>query len=248
VINASILILDFDGLLVDSAPECWIRCKEASKMDDSLDDIYDSNEKKYIFLKTRYLVGPAHEFYYLIKALQKSSSTYEVEEKFYKLLNSNNTSAQRFKDFFFKSRLEAQEKNEKKWIESNNFFYPALSMAKRFAEVDRLYIASMKDEESVLKLLIHHKIKCNKSKVLGRTYGDDKYNHVSHIISKYPLINKKYFLFMDDNLRHIKEVTSLGIESRLVTWGYASNLSIKNALKNNFKTIHLSDCSNVQFK
>ena len=53
---------------------------------------------------------------------------------------------------------------------------------------------------------------------------------------------------MDDNLRHIEEVSSLGIKLRLVTWGYASILSIKNALENKFKTINLDDCSNVILK
>ena len=50
------------------------------------------------------------------------------------------------------------------------------------------------------------------------------------MIDQYPLMTQGDFLFMDDNIRHINEVCSLGIESALVTWGYGSESSVAAAL------------------
>jgi|APSaa5957512535_1039671.scaffolds.fasta_scaffold109473_2 phosphoglycolate phosphatase-like HAD superfamily hydrolase len=244
-IKAKILVLDFDGLLVDSAPECWLRCIDAAKADISLKNVKFTNANKKTFLRMRHLVGPAHEFYFLIKSLEKNTSDVEVEKKFKKLSKNDNKNALKFKEYFFSSRVFAQNKNMKSWIESNYFFTPALNMAKRFSKSGKLYIATMKDERSVLELLEYHDIFCEKSKVLGKKYGDDKYKHLSHVISDNPLIARDDFLFMDDNIRHIDEIQPLKIRSVLVAWGYGTRLSINQAKEKKIKIMNIEDCSEV---
>ena len=131
------------------------------------------------------------------------------------------------------------------WIESNNFFDPAIRMAKRFCEVDKLYVATMKDEDSVIELLNYQNINCDTSKILGLSYGDNKYNHLSYVIDQHPSLSNSDFLFIDDNIRHINEVNSLGVSSMLVTWGYGTKDSIEFAKKNKIKTLSIEDCSRV---
>ena len=245
MIKAKILILDFDGLLVDSAPECWLRCVDACQMDTSLKDSKFTDVDKNTFLRMRYLVGPAHEFYFLMRSLVECTTDSDIERNFKELLKGDDKNALKYKGCFFNSRVLAQNKNMKSWIESNNFFYPALSMAKKFSDSGKLYIATMKDEESVLKLLEYNDICCDKSKVLGRRYGDDKYSHISYVIDQNPTISRDEFLFMDDNIRHINEIKSLGVRSMLVTWGYGTKSSINYAKKNQIKTIDLVDCNKV---
>ena len=80
---------------------------------------------------------------------------------------------------------------------------------------------------------------------MGRRYGDDKYSHISYVIDQNPTITRDGFLFMDDNIRHIDEIKSLGIRSMLVTWGYGTKSSINYAKKNKIKTIDLADCNKV---
>ena len=239
------MILDFDGLLVDSAPECWLRCVDATQLDISLKSLKYSDSNKKIFLRMRYLVGPAYEFYFLIKSLEGYASDKEVRKKFTSLSEHNYKNAKRFEEYFFNSRVLAQKTDMQSWLESNNFFLPAIDMAKRFSKIGRLYIATMKDEESVLELLKYHNIECDKSKVLGRKYGDNKNSHLSYVIDQYPLMTQGDFLFMDDNIRHINEVCSLGIESALVTWGYGSESSISDAKKNKIQILNIEDCIKV---
>jgi len=245
MINTKVLILDFDGLLVDSAPECWLRCVDATQVDASLKSLNYSHPNKKAFLRMRYLVGPAYEFYFLMKSLEGYTSDADVEKKFTSLSECENKNARRFVEYFFNSRVMAQKADMKSWIKSNNFFLPAIDMAKRFSKLGRLYIATMKDEESVLELLKYHNIECDESKVLGRRYGDDKSSHLSYVIDQYPLMRRNDFLFMDDNIRHIDEIYSLGIKSALVTWGYGSESSISYAQKNKIQIMNIEDCSEV---
>ena len=103
----------------------------------------------------------------------------------------------------------------------------------------------MKDEESVLELLKYHDVECDQSKVLGRKYGDNKYSHLSYVIDQYPLMTRSDFLFMDDNIRHIYEVGSLGIKCVLVNWGYGAPSSISDAMKNKVQILNIGDCIKV---
>jgi len=245
VLNYKVAILDFDGVLVDSAPECWLRCVDASKIDNSLKSLDYSSSVKDLFLLMRYLVGPAHEFYFLIKSLEKYTNASDVEKNFIKLANGDKKNALKFKDFFFNSRVIAKNNNLKGWIKSNNFYGPAISMAKRFSAVNKLFIATMKDEESVIELLNYHNVNCNTSKILGLNYGDNKYKHLSYVLEQNPTLSSNDFLFLDDNIRHINEVSCLGISAMLATWGYGTKNSIDFANKNNIQTLSLEDCNQV---
>ena len=238
--------MDFDGLLVDSAPECWSRCLDACQMDPYLKDIKYSDIDRTNFIRMRYLVGPAHEFYFLMHSLISNKNDSEIAKSFKKLLEGDCKKALEFKNNFFLSRFVAQKNNLKSWIESNKFFYPALSMAKKFADSGKLFIATMKDEDSVLKLLDYHDVKCDDSRVLGRRHGDNKFAHISYVINQNPKIKRDKLLFMDDNIRHINEVKTLGIRSMLVSWGYATKSSIDYAKKNHIEIIDLSDCHGVE--
>ena len=82
-----VLIIDFDGVLVDSAPECWLRCVDSSKIDNSLKSLDYSSPIKDLFIQMRYLVGPAYEFYFLIKSLETYKNAVDIEIFFKKLAN-----------------------------------------------------------------------------------------------------------------------------------------------------------------
>lgn len=245
MLRYKVLILDFDGVIVDSAPECWLRCVDASKIDKTLKTFNYSSPIKNIFLKMRYLVGPAHEFYFLMKSLESYTRSDDIEKNFKKLSHSHKKNALEFKEFFFNSRVEAKKNNMQGWIESNNFFDPVIKMAKKFCEVDKLYIATMKDEDSVIELLNYKNIFCDTSKILGLSYGNNKHSHLSYVIDQHPLLSISDFLFMDDNIRHINEVYSLRISSMLATWGYGTKDSIELAKKNKIKTLTIEDCNKV---
>ena len=240
-----VLIIDFDGVLVDSAPECWLRCVDSSKIDNSLKSLDYSSPIKDLFIQMRYLVGPAYEFYFLIKSLETFTKAVDIEKNFKKLANENKKNALEFRDLFFKSRALAKKNNLQEWIKSNNFYGSAIKMAQRFSEVDMLFVATMKDEGSVKELLIDQKVSCSDSQILGLSYGDNKHKHISYVLSQHPSLSRNDFLFIDDNIRHIQEVSSLGVSSMLATWGYGTKDSIDFANKNKIKTLNIEDCNQV---
>ena len=245
MLNYKILILDFDGVLVDSAPECWLRCVDASKIDNSLKSLDYLSPVKDLFIRMRYLVGPAHEFYFLLKSLETYIKDDDIEKNFIKLVNGHKKNALEFKEIFFNGRVIAKNNNLQGWIKSNNFHDPAIRMAQRFSEVNKLYVATMKDEDSVKELLNYQNVNCNTSKILGLSYGDNKYSHLSYVLDQHPFLSNNDFLFIDDNIRHINEVNCLGISSMLATWGYGTKDSIESASKNNINTLSIEDCNQV---
>ena len=58
-----VLILDFDGVIVDSIDECFERSLDAYQCLNS--EFSLSSYNKNLFYKYRYLVGPASHFVYL---------------------------------------------------------------------------------------------------------------------------------------------------------------------------------------
>ena len=65
---SKVLILDFDGVIVDSIDECFERSSDAYKCLN--DEFYVSSYYKKLFYKYRYLVGPASHFVYLFDAIK----------------------------------------------------------------------------------------------------------------------------------------------------------------------------------
>lgn len=246
MIEPKIIVLDFDGVILDSSFECWLRCVDASKLDKTLKSLKFSEEKKNTFLKMRYLVGPAYEFYYLIKSLEFSLEKEKIENQFKIFAKTQKKNAELFSNFFFKSRENAKKKNFAEWIKCNYFFEPMLDLIKRSIYSNKLYIATLKDKKSVIDLLSSRNIFIDKSKVLSLDYGENKFTHLSFILNKYKKVNASEVLYIDDNLNHLMEVCDLGINSRLATWGYCTFDSIKIAKKNNIKTINIRECNEIK--
>jgi len=244
--KVKLLILDFDGVIVDSAYECWVRCADVTTVDETLDDVQTDDEAaKGLFLKYRYLVGPAHEFYYLMRAIQECGDE-TVSQCFYEYASENdNTLAYRFKDNFFKSRQRHKKKDMAGWIGSNKGYRSVIDLAVRFSDRSRLFIATMKDEQSVLDILKFNGINCKSTHILGDSLGSNKYEHLSKIISRHQEIEANDIMFIDDNYKHLREVAELGVDMKLATWGYGTAESHKEALINGVSLMNLDDCEEI---
>ena len=243
------LVLDFDGVIVDSAQECWLRCVDASNADDSLLNIMKNDKNKnQSFLKFRYLVGPPHEYYYLVKALENvnTGTEEEIVDKFNTFVTTNNEeNAYRFKKYFFNSRKLHKKKDFSDWVSCNKVYKQVIEMAKKFMAHDKLFIATMKDEQSVADILSYNKIKCPMSHILGNSHGTNKYEHILKIIEMSKGVKNNEICFIDDNYKHLIETATIGVTMRLATWGYVSEETLITAQNCGVKLINLSDCENV---
>ena len=104
---SKVLILDFDGVIVDSIDECFERSSDAYKC--LHDEFFVSSCNKKLFYKYRYLVGPASHFVYLFDAIKMISNPKEQEctaEQLFNELLSSETKQQKerritFEGLFF---------------------------------------------------------------------------------------------------------------------------------------------------
>ena len=240
--STKFLILDFDGVLVDSAFECWSRCLDVCKSDKVFSNTKFNETLKNSFFKYRYLVGPAREFYFLMKSLSHSFNPEDVKENFRKFSSLDKLKSEEFEKNFFLSRKIAKQNNKKKWIESNYFFEPVIKLARVFSDKNRLFIATLKDKKSVIDLLKYKNLNINDSHILDLGYGDNKFDHISKILKINSNLSTNNFMFIDDNIKHIMETAPLGISTFLATWAYNKFKKIES---DKIKTLSLEDCSKI---
>jgi len=241
-----ILALDFDGVICNSIDECllvsYYAYTNTSDLSFDFSEI-NSNYKKQ-FRKYRYLVGPAHQFYYLWEIIINNNEN--IPEIFNKI-NSNKKLEEGFSNKFYTIRKELINDNYQRWIRLNPFYDDLFLILKENIDLNDLYIVTSKDLISVNKLLISNSIYIDIEHIFSRELSFSK-------VKLFKLLNDKYqipynnIIFVDDKISHLIEVKSLGVHCYLSMWGYIGPESVEIANYNNISTILLSDLSDKLIK
>ena len=107
----NVLVLDFDGVISNSIKECFINSYRAFHEWDSVEDYFlqvNQPEMEELFIKYRYLVGPAYEYYCLWKTIEECIELPDhdfVERYQNQKQNSSQTLLEEFSERFFKKHF-----------------------------------------------------------------------------------------------------------------------------------------------
>lgn len=224
--STEILVLDFDGVIVDSALECFERCLQAYPRNQiSRVGIDYHLHLKARFFKYRYLVGPAPYFWDLMEAISIYSfdkSGMGVPELFNALAADRSDEIIRARETFtyefFNSRRLMIEQSKNNWL-SQHDVYPEVKPLLKSVDSNNVFIATMKDSDSVVELLRHFNISISKENILGNEVGDNKLVHINKILS-FVDCDPEEMLFVDDNVHHLEEVSETKIGLAYASWGY----------------------------
>jgi phosphoglycolate phosphatase-like HAD superfamily hydrolase len=241
--NQKIIVFDFDGVVCDSTDECMVSSWNAWETWESRSGFRKtvaefSDEDKENFKKVRPRVRGAGEYYILRRAFTENiriddQQTYQyLEEQWKKYLIP-------FKSIFFDMRNRLRQENLDQWIDLHPIYDNVIDVMKTLNDKNKLYIATLKDAESVRLILAKQ----------GLTLLDERLLDQAQIKSKLQALDqfrhqigceKIEMIFIDDNVTHLLEPKSSNYPVFLTTWGSTMKEYLDIAEQNNIPL--LNDC------
>ena len=216
------ILLDFDGVIVDSIKECYKVSLDSYYGINGL--TYNKQEYKKLFYKYRYLAGPVYQFMSLHGLLEKiiNNNLNESDSiKLFKKIDSEYTPElkKEYEYNFFQNR-QFYKHQMNKWLEMHKLtnFGKVLQQIEDFKDY---YIITTKDKDSVKLLCDHFSININ------NVFSKDDYNSFGSkgkIISNF-IDNSKYesAIFVDDSVKHLDSVNDARVKLFFANWGYDIN-------------------------
>ena len=219
------IFLDFDGVLFNTVRETYTVTMIALGRCIRIEDI-DFNSKHFErFNKFRYLVGPAWNYYYLFKYIDKDTKNYAINltEGYKKSLDqSRSEEHQFFEKKFFQTRKQLRKIDYDNWlslISPYSFVESVRELINEFR--DQFFIITTRDQGSVLDLLRL----CNLNIVSSNVFAKKEYaslsskvNIIQYLINKYRIEES---IFVDDMEEHLIASEAIeGLSTMQAKWGY----------------------------
>ncbi len=242
--SKKVFIFDFDGVICDSTPECMVSAwntwnKFHNKRENFLTDL-SSFKKKEInsFKLLRPFVRGAGEYFTLMNFLDVGYPIKNISKDIYeKSVLNNEINNQKYKEIFYHQRSLLRSKNLNEWIKLHKIFKPVLKFISKLYQDNELYIATLKDKESVKIILESNDIFLKDSKILDQSQINNKLSALNFFKD---LLRKKNeeIIFIDDNVSHLLEPNKKGYLVHLSTWCNCSEESKSIAKKNGIKLLN----------
>jgi phosphoglycolate phosphatase-like HAD superfamily hydrolase len=217
------VFLDFDGVLFDTVREVYAVSMITLDRSNRISDIDFGSKHFEKFNQLRYLVGPAWNYYYVMKAVEEGPSTDDFEIDYKSLLDQQTQGEHcSFEKFFFQTRQQLREKEHDHWL-SMIFPYNIVEdlriIIRKFKE--HFFLVTTRDRESVKDLMDLHNMDILDSNIFAKTEYES-YRSKKHIIKS--LINKYQIdeaLFIDDLEEHLESCGTIeGLSTIQAKWGY----------------------------
>ncbi len=212
-----ILCLDFDGVLCDSAVECLVTGYNAyHDAAVSGPDEIEPGLRDY-FLKYRYLVGPANDFGVLFHAFEQGGETL-TRESYDAMREATRAMREDFGPRFFASRDRLKQDMDH-WLGLHRLFEQ--SRAVLDIGFPSFYVITTKDADSVMRLAEFSGYHGRILGVYGKEIATDKRVSFQTLFrDRNDQQASETYLFVDDNVVHLQQVSDLPVEPWLATWGY----------------------------
>lgn len=213
-----VLALDFDGVIWDSAPECYevgwrVFLKEFGK------DL-SGEQQRQRFLMGRPLARTGHDFYLLFYLMATDPdldlSTYPLES-FLSLRNDHAEDASCFDREFYLLREAYREDDFEVWSSWQGPYPEVITLLDRLEKRFKgVALATTKDQASAHALLqtIHRDWP-----IWGKEFSTDKGEQILGIAQHYSISPQK-ITFIDDLLENLDQVAPTGAQGGLAAWGY----------------------------
>jgi len=232
-------VFDFDGVICDSTPECYVTSYIAWQVMNSYPvkiNIKFNEEKIYKkFSKFRPFIKGGGEYfifyYFESNKIKKNYYNYNIFKK--KLKTDINT----YSKIFYNERKKLMKKNLNKWLNLNYIFPDVLKTLKTLNNNNKLLISTMKDKKSVLSILKKNNLLLKKNNILDQFEIKDKSESLNIFMKKFKL-KKNDIYFFDDNVNHILKPKREGFNVYLTTWGFSTKEFKQIAKKNDISILN----------
>ncbi|HZX44717.1 MAG TPA: hypothetical protein VFF28_03450 [Candidatus Nanoarchaeia archaeon] len=230
-----ILVLDYDGVIVDSEPEAFaasMNCYAKFKGKDRLFTVWDIKDidlkYKTLHEKNKALrpyVSTVDHIYAIMEVIERGIKV-ENDAQFYNFAANINVPSG-FKEEFHRERKRFQEEDFDEWMKSTKPFAQALAgliaAVKRF---DKVVIVTANKNELISPVL--EKIGLSYDEIIDTYYSKDKYGAVDSIAETYDADYKDIY-FVEDSVFWMEKMIKKGVRCFLATWGYNTEAQRKEA-------------------
>lgn len=234
-----VLALDFDGVISDSAPECfWVALRTLMRIhphEQYLALLADLNQLDAVqvrdaitghslyreFLALMPLGNRAEDFGVALLALEAGLNleTQAAYDQFYASLDA--TFAAEFHRQFYQVREEFRADQPESWALLMNPYRELIEALRRHADEVHFAVATAKDASSVSALLARYQIDdlLGPDHVFDKRAGRDKREHLRAVGERFG-VEYSHITFIDDKVNHLIPVQKLGVRCFLASWGY----------------------------
>ena len=168
--NGKYFVFDFDGVICDSNTECFITSWRA--WCDYTGQRYAGNpnfsgQEFLLFKEYRGYIKRGGEYYIFWRTISDGnqiSSQAEMDQ----LTRKWNEKIADYKPHFYDARKKIRDADPVAWLEMHQVYPEASRVFSRFFDEDRVHIATLKDKESVIRILAYHDIEVPADKVLDQ--------------------------------------------------------------------------------
>lgn len=222
ILSDKIVVFDFDGVVCDSTDECmvtsWNAWEKWEKRDNFRYNINEfSEEEKSTFRSIRPYVKGAGE-YYILRRLLQEKIPFRGQETFDSLGKEWINFLPAFKEVFFVCREIFRSKDLNSWINLHPVFPEVIVTMQRLNKENRLFIATLKDGESVKLILQYHGIKIDSNQMIDQYQVQTKLEALDLIRERLGSA-KSDMIFFDDNYTHIISPHKADYLVYLTSWG-----------------------------
>jgi phosphoglycolate phosphatase-like HAD superfamily hydrolase len=244
------LVLDFDGVIADTAPECFevaLRTYADLVPQASLGR-FERAELYRGFLALMPLGNRAEDFGVALAALDAGVAL--ADQATYDAFHAARPESwlPAFHRRFYEHRAEFARTDPRGWRALMAPYRDFLVVLRRNQARAQLAIATAKDRASVCALLVDWGVRdlFPDERIVDKEIGVSKVTHLRHLQSVLGLPFGE-LTFVDDKVNHLDSVSPLGVRCGLAAWGYNGPRERASARARGYLVCNLGDAEGLLF-
>jgi phosphoglycolate phosphatase-like HAD superfamily hydrolase len=220
--DTRLLALDFDGVISDSAPECFeVACATWRTLEPDSPLASDAGRLRDDFLALMPLGNRAEDFGIALRILERGARVACQEEYDAFRAGLDREWLRRFHKQFYKERAALAKADRAAWLARMGPYPAVVDLLGRLAGRVELAIATAKDRRTVRVLLGEYGLDglFPEGRVHDKETGTSKSAHLE-VLARDLELPFEAITFVDDKVNHLDAVAPLGVACVLAGWGY----------------------------
>lgn len=216
------VVFDFDGVVCDSTDECmvtswnaWASLTEHDGFRRSVAEF--TPEERARFRTVRPRVRGAGE-YYILRRAEAEQIPIDDQRLYDALLARWEEHIPPFKRRFFAMRDRLRGEAPDRWVDLHPVYPGVIEVMKTLHRENRLYMATLKDGESVRLILGRYGLVLPRERLLDESQVASKVEALNRFRDQLGC-GERDLVFIDDNVTHLIDPQEAGYPVYLTTWG-----------------------------
>lgn len=218
--------LDFDGVVCDSLPECFISSRRAYHEHLKGESLPPATAReKELFHRYRPFIRNGEDYLLLHDLIARGVEVHVQEDLDREIASRGRETMDRYGRLFYRAREEFLREDREFWLELNPLFPGMGEILEKVLGHPKFYILSTKKAEFILEILAHHRIPWREDRVIfsgPRPKGEV----IRDLLARE---GGGEAVFVDDQLDHLLTAGKMGgIRTYLASWGYVKPRWLEN--------------------